>query len=1340
MKLSVCTLGLALAFGLVAQAQTRNVSWGADRLAAALPLDSALAPIHDAGAFRLSLPKTNLRPGERYLEAIVELSPSEQLAGLEWDVRVLKPGQTAPVSLSRRPITQQRACFDFDARAVGSTEGILQVSLLRGGKSIAVAAESFSVAQETPFDQYPAPAVMIDWPKSHPDEKAAWVTFGVPMPRGAVWTSDRFILTDEKGATIPSEFKPSAQWARGGSQKWLLVDALVPNQSRLQVKIGESSVRLPKIQVRQSHGLIEVDTGAARYSLVPRGGIIDRIDAGGTAVAGGGNASRGLFVIDQQGRLGRVAGKDTTLTVESSGSLTACIKAEGIYRSEDGSELARFSTWLQFAVSRPECRITHHLVLTQDTNKVWFKQIGWEFPTGDWKASQGIFSISRDEPGKIAERSITDGEAMMIQTEHRRYGGGADRFEITEPNSPAKAFPGEMGDWAAAFGSRGLLIACRESARQHPSAFRISPHQVAVDLFCSTGGEELDFRSPALVKKWNTGNRIAAQTAENTSRLPTNAVGWSKTHYLLISPFPQNTLPATLAAAGASFATPVYAAPDPQWVYRTEVAGPLYPQDRKQFPEVESFIDGSFDYWASGQEAAGEYGFVDFHAGPHHTRELPQSQGRYRASYTLRNAFWLLYLRSGERKFRDLASWSNRVYLDSYLANWDGPDRISGLYIHGFGTNDPYAGLPYYWNGPTRPGLGTHTNLDQFLFDYYLTGNPRTREGVLAYAEGVKRWWKNEKTDWRILAVLRAVNQAYSLTWDQELRTMQEEILNSVYSDQSPVFLKSEGRAYDSSTYKTQEDLSALIEGWDLHGTKRYWNIATSLARFWWQAINPGPRFERGRSGNFLWKNSRDETIAQRLLLAVRQEIVSPFESNSASAEFRFQGIPYALDVIARSKTNAIDSASFTSWVGFEPLSGRSGVILRKQAQGFNASLQFEHAGLKELPEVIALNDVSKIGLSTLSMNVESGNGIRLSAPPELDPVDLFVSAPPTGLQQAFLNQKGGFVLYADGWWKPNPEKLNPPVKIFFEVPKDATGATISFERKTRVYAPDGAPWNGGKPVQGPLSLPPDLPGLWHFVPVESGAVKATNIPPLFAFDRPDSYFRPDLGKIPAAKSSLPSLELKGTVVGPGHPLLITSDPKTLPREEGTIEFYLKPAWDSFELQDGTRKRLLMLRTDHGKPWSLLYVVDSKRAGWPGNPWSKSHVLEMTIEAAGASQRDAYRIRRTLFNKGEWVHVALVWGQRNFGYTKNREKPSLDAAIFINGVGGKSVSWPRQGSQPAAAPIEFLAGADLDGEIAHLRISGCQRYKEDFTPPSVEMLTRNDEKTLLFLPLEKKDP
>jgi hypothetical protein len=162
---------------------------------------------------------------------------------------------------------------------------------------------------------------------------------------------------------------------------------------------------------------------------------------------------------------------------------------------------------------------------------------------------------------------------------------------------------------------------------------------------------------------------------------------------------------------------------------------------------------------------------VDYFSGPHLEYGgkwvRPNRYNIY--TYTLRADLWRVYARSGERRVREFAEGTNRGYADDIIAHWDGNGKVKGLFIAGGGdspSGDTTGCLPFFWEGGPTMEISSSTNMDNFLYDYQLTGHRRAKDVVLEYAEGIKRFWTPDraKRDWRAIMITRMLAQAYGLT------------------------------------------------------------------------------------------------------------------------------------------------------------------------------------------------------------------------------------------------------------------------------------------------------------------------------------------------------------------------------------------------------------------------------------------------------------------------------------------------------------------------------------------------------------------------------------------------
>jgi hypothetical protein len=117
--------------------------------------------------------------------------------------------------------------------------------------------------------------------------------------------------------------------------------------------------------------------------------------------------------------------------------------------------------------------------------------------------------------------------------------------------------------------------------------------------------------------------------------------------------------------------------------------------------------------------------------------------------------------------------------------------------------------------------------------------------------------------------------------------------------------------------------------------------------------------------------------------------------------------------------------------------------------------------------------------------------------------------------------------------------------------------------------------------------------------------------------------------------------------------------------------------------------------------------------------------LETFLRATekGGGPRNVTTRRHTIFERGQWVHVAWVWGK--------------SSALYIDGKLGDQRPAPME-KPPVSAIREFLIGYDrpelnIDAAVDELRISDIERYLGEFAPPPRDREFSLDRHTRLLM-------
>ncbi|MBM4086770.1 MAG: hypothetical protein FJ272_18440, partial [Planctomycetes bacterium] len=418
-------------------------------------------------SLRIRLDRPYARPAERWIEATLQLKPKAALAQTRLDVKLFPLAKTEPVEKLSVTPTGAHAALRVDLRSAKLEKGEVALELFEGNERTGAVKAFVSAQSETPVKAGWKIAVTLDAPEGVGGLKDWPVTFGVPFAAGTLWDAKQLRLVNKSGREIPCQKEVTGRWARDGAIQWVRFDALVTPEDGCFVEVAEPSAPSTPLRVTEDGQGVTVDTGAARYVLGKGASPIREVWLAGRKVASS-DGTRGLYVVDQTGKLASASADGETMAVEARGPVAACVRFEGFYRTSDGQELARHITRVECFAGQPAASITHTLVLTNDTNKVWFKEIGWEFAVSPGASPQALFGLSPDQHEKRLSIPLSDAakSACMLQDSHYVFAHGKNHFSVAVGGATRHEGE-ECGDWAALVGrDAGLQMVCRDAARQ----------------------------------------------------------------------------------------------------------------------------------------------------------------------------------------------------------------------------------------------------------------------------------------------------------------------------------------------------------------------------------------------------------------------------------------------------------------------------------------------------------------------------------------------------------------------------------------------------------------------------------------------------------------------------------------------------------------------------------------------------------------------------------------------------------------------------------------------------------------------------------------------------------
>lgn len=942
---------------------SETISIKFSELANVLPWGESTCALNEAGV-KLHTCKEKIYPSERYLDILVKLEASAtDIKGTNLSASIYSNRELSrPLAQTEMPVTAPNSIVSVDMRQLKEDKVRIRVEWKDRRKNLL--GSSVMLISADPVKTLSADTkipLTIDVPDGAEAVQNYPVRFGVPFPEGAVWATDNLILVNSEGKELPSQFEIASRWAREGAIKWLLIDSLVSgkNGDKIYLQLGKRSVKsnpsIPLTIKRESNSF-SINTGVAQYIVGTDGALIKEARVNRQVVAREGQ-TKGLYVIDQKRRLAKASSKDASVKVEADGPVSTVIRIEGNYTTADGEDLARHITRLEFNAGRPEVSVTHTLILTRDTNQIWFKDIGWEFEVSPGQEAEALFSYSSEQPKEVVSIPLDKGKKVnLLQREGINLGvkplavgywnrpkprliprchfRGKNIFELSETGKEKVVYKDHtMGDCAGVSGKiSGWIVSCINTAAQHPKEFELSESRLDFKMFSSSSGKELDFRMESVMKNWGmlpkeeaeeykeVTPKVFNEFLEHTLKHTSNAAGWSKTHDILFTPFSTKEV---LATTSLLHSKQVFVHNSPQWIRETEVIGPIHPKDTERFPDEERVIEGLFNNlyqeWGCGPLG----GYIDYHSGPNRLVYDIRTGG-----YSFREESWYLYMRSGERALREFAQGANRAYMDNNISHWNVPNKELGLIL----GKDPQkpgllkSDLPMHWQGiGKRYEISTAVNFNQMLHDYYISGYRRSSDIISNFSNAAKNILTYEDKHWRVLLAIRHLAEVYEFTREPRLRELIYEINNrNIYDPEGKLLLAKEKRPYKSSTYKTETDQDVLLLLWNTFKDPLFKKMGLLLGQnnleknsFLIGIEKPenqkvGANRSTGLLYHFLWEETKDPLIVSDFDYG-RRVLVSAIYKNPVTKEVNlictsqipkvFRGLPISMDILLKSDT-----------------------------------------------------------------------------------------------------------------------------------------------------------------------------------------------------------------------------------------------------------------------------------------------------------------------------------------------------------------------------------------------------------------------------------------------------
>jgi hypothetical protein len=1077
------------------------------------------------------------------------------------------------------------------------------------------------------------------------------LVFGVPFAPGQLWDENRITLQYVGGSPVEYQRETTGNWITSGSTQWVQLRTVAPSSSQLEIVIDGTNQPSTGSNLVTDLGGNQYEMTAGDYTLIlaKEHSPIKSIKKGSTVIADNVGA-KGLYLyvsntaLTASGELAQ-SSTDVDITIESAGPVSSCVKIEGDYITSGGTRVAKYITRLESHKGIDGVNISHTLLLSNSTNNIWFSEMGWEFSTNPTTATSvtALFNVTSSNLENVTQIPLNSlFTASILQSSYPTF-GQSGAVPPTQPNFSistngiisASYVSGSMGEW---FGyesdNNGLVWGIQDAARQAPKEIVVTRDKINLMLFSPNGGDEIDFRNSTLYDRWNLDNILPyyGTTSASFAATPSDAYGWSKTTNLLLLPIDTTPNISSIAAEANKLRHPDYGYVDANWMYQSDAMGPLYPYDSASFNLAEKVIDDQISYYTGSVPGNKLYNtFFDYYNGPAYFYDQ-----RYRLSYTLIHDSWLLTARNANRnenirrQTRKFSENTSRAFRDSYMCHLDEPigtpnRKIKGLFIAGNGIAGDF---PMYWEDAPAGNLATSGDILNFIWDYQISGDRRSKEVALSYGVGFKNNFNYNQRQFRTLPNIKHIAHAYQLSGDYEMLLSIEKLKNSYSSivnqsgplvyDKDGALLLSKIKAYESTTYKTNTDVGSIIEAWKITGSDIFKQMALRLAKYWKDAKMGKDAFTRiyGQYDTFLYYNTDLLSQGQIIDFNFRQKNLKFFQGSYLNVGFStydtiIGGMPYQMDVISKTSSSLQPVSSF---VAFRDYQNNNPIFIKKNNNGKGIVTYLQPASsLEESEDEVddeIIEDTTQGGFTfkilknPATTQTWSGNdpipviqnGVNPSTAIQLEisrdlgannlTRDFAYKFQPTvnGNQFLVTDSTASLVFRSDGYWMP--KMVRPSYTYYFNVDSTSSLPTIFFEYGTRLYDPTGSLYTGAA-VSKSVSLPST--GLWSFIPSDYPClVSSSGMPPYFAINSGSFWFNP-LTTIGATTSSLVYDDIKvqpqyypnlgnltgslisGSLLGGGSGTLIiassSADTELFSNVSGTLEFYFKPYnWDSFTL------------------------------------------------------------------------------------------------------------------------------------------------------------------------------
>jgi len=568
------------------------------------------------------------------------------------------------------------------------------------------------------------------------------VTGGIPFPQGALQEEQlpRLALASVDGKEVPVQYAVTCRWP-DGSVKWLLLDFQSSQASgqaaSFHLKPLSADRMMLEPMVRQTADGVRVMTGGIEAAFEGDKVLIRTLRDGKRQTVVDGKLLSVIGVVERAG--GATKGYALNLsrpTVELNGPMRAVLKFQGWHTSEDGDKFSPSVIRMSFYRDSTMFKVDHHFIFTKNPDTHMISRIALDMPL------LPEVTEARFNPGKeslnlpIAGNPVGVYQANDVKITYPPETLFVPRFQVLGGAARNRANQGDRyrGAMVLSGPQASLGVFLKDMWQLAPKALTYDPQSrtLSVGVWPGEHAGNMDLMRVEVSRPEHFREYMKQEAREYNRwkgycpcNLTQSAMGVGKTHEIVFDFAAED--PQRLAAEHAQPFTPFIS---PEWNVRSGAMGSML-LPGTYLKDLEAVIPKLADALLEEIEKRGWYGMFNYGDVQYVYRADKKRWMNYNPKYGWFNsghvgggggmlqAFWYLYLRTGDPRYYRFAEARGRHKMDVDVVEWHENEGVIGSMVRHSGWD--------HWAG-NHSTAGVHMFISGFPECYWITGYQRAHD------------------------------------------------------------------------------------------------------------------------------------------------------------------------------------------------------------------------------------------------------------------------------------------------------------------------------------------------------------------------------------------------------------------------------------------------------------------------------------------------------------------------------------------------------------------------------------------------------------------------------------